>query len=290
MSDPSTHLRSLAHRLGDSYWARSKPHAILLTGSGASGDVDLYSDIDLLCYYDEVPSEDALAELRREFGAVRFKGIPWPDQDGYSERYYVGGIQCQVGHATISGFEREIEELLVDLKLDEALPKIMCGLFEGVALYGDDLICQWRRKAAYTEPLQRAMIEKHWKFFPWWYFQEKLRARDATVWRYDVLVQSAYNLVGVLAALNRTYFSTFEFKRAAKFADGLEVAPPNLAARLEALFESDEPTATTELERLVSETAALVAERFPDINLALEWGGNPTPPGSRESPWSLASP
>jgi hypothetical protein len=90
--------------------------------------------------------------------------------------------------------------------------------------------------------------------------------------------------VGVLAALNRTYFSTFEFQRAARFVDGLQVALSNLAARLEALFESDEPTATAELEQLVSETAALVEERFPDINLALEWGGNPTPPGSRELP------
>ena len=148
------------------------------------------------------------------------------------------------------------------------------------------LVEQWRRKAAYTEELQRTTIEKRWKFFPWWYFEERLRTRDATAWRYDVLVQSTYAIVGVLAALNRLYFSTFEFKRASKFISRLEVAPANLAARLSTLFDSDERRSTAELERLVAETQTLVAERFPDIDLALQWGGKPTPPGERESPWT----
>jgi hypothetical protein len=165
----------------------------------------------------------------------------------------------------------------------------MSGLFEGRPLHGGELVEDWRRKAAYTEPLQRAMIEKHWKFFPWWYFQERLGARDATVWRYDVLVRSVYNIVGVLAALNGLYFSTSEFKRSGKFLDRLQVAPANLAVRLSTVFELDERASTDKLERLVEETGALVAERFPDIDLSLEWGGMPTPPGSRESPWLEAA-
>jgi hypothetical protein len=107
-----------------------------------------------------------------------------------------------------------------------------------------------------------------------------LRARDATVWRYDALVQSVYSVIGVLAALNQLHFSTFEFKRASKFVSRLEVAPPDLAARLNALFASDERRSTEELERIVAETQALIAERFPDLDLSLEWGGKPTAPGS----------
>jgi hypothetical protein len=126
--------------------------------------------------------------------------------------------------------------------------RIQISTCSSTTTYGEDLVEWWRREAAYTEPLQRATIQKHWRFFPWWYFEEKLRARDATVWRYDVLVQSAYNIVGVLAALNRVYFSKVEFKRADKFLARLEVAPPNLAARLNALFDLDERASTDELE------------------------------------------
>jgi Nucleotidyltransferase domain len=286
MSEPTERLRTLARRLSDSYLAHCRPCAILLVGSAASGDADAYSDLDLLLYYDQTPAEEALAEARQEIGAERFRGTRAPDGSSYGERYYIGGLQCQVGHVTTGGFEREIAKLLVDLELNEELPKIMSGLFEGLPLYGEDLVEGWRREAAYTEPLQRAMIQKHWRFFPWWYFEEKLLARDATVWRYDVLVQSAYNIVGVLAALNRLYFSTFEFKRADKFLARLEVAPPNLAARLDALFDADERASTGELERLVEETQALVAEHFTDIDLSLQWGGTPTPPGSRAKRWA----
>jgi hypothetical protein len=123
----------------------------------------------------------------------------------------------------------------------------MGGLFEGLPLLGQGVIEQWRRRAAYTEELQRATIEKRWKLFPWWYFAERLRARDATAWRYDVLVQSTYAVVGVLAALNRLYFSSFEFKRAGRFISRLDVAPANLAPRLESLFDADERRATAEL-------------------------------------------
>ena len=45
--------------------------------------------------------------------------------------------------------------------LDEELLKIMSGLFEGVPLHGAELVEEWRRRAAYTDALQRAMIEKH---------------------------------------------------------------------------------------------------------------------------------
>jgi hypothetical protein len=290
-TDPTTILRALARRVADSYIAHAESRAVLLAGSAATGDADEYSDLDLLVYYDIVPPPEVVAATPRELGAEHYRSTPWsddsgePDRPGYGERYHLGGIECQVGLISVGAFERQITKLVVELELTEVLLKIMSGLHEGLPLHGEESIETWRRKSAYTEELQRATIEKRWKFFPWWYFQERLRTRDATAWRHDVLVQSVYGLVGVLAALNRLYFSTFEYKRARKFISRLEVAPSDLAVRLDALFESDERSSTDELERLVAETQALVAERFPDLDLSLEWGGRPTPPGSRESPW-----
>jgi hypothetical protein len=263
----------------------------LLVGSAATADADAYSDLDLIVYYDRVPPPGVVAETPRELGAERYRSTPWsdksgePDADGYGERYHVGGVECQVGLTSVGALERLIARLVVDLELSETWLKIVSGLHEGLPLHGEELIEEWRRKAAYTEELQRATIEKRWNFFPWWYFQERLRTRDATAWRHEVLAQSVYGLVGVLAALNRMYFSTFEFKRAHAFLSRLEIAPPDLAARLDSLFGSDERRSTDELERLVAETQALVSERFPDLDLPIEWGGRPTPPGERESPW-----
>lgn len=288
-------MRALARVLQTSYVRHAQPRAILLVGSAATGGADWYSDLDMIVYHDHVPPEDAVAEGPRALGAEHYQGTTWsdesgePDEHGYSERYSLDGIECQLGHISVGAFEREITRVVVDHQLDEELLKIMSGLFAGRPLFGEELIEGWRRRAQYTEDLQRAMLEKRWKFFPWWYFQERLRSRDATAWRYDVLAQSVYSIVGVLAALNRLYFSTFEFKRASQFTSRLEVAPANLAARLNALFDHDERRSTVELEQLVGETQALVAARFPDMELELKWGGKPTPPGERESPWTITS-
>jgi hypothetical protein len=279
----TTSLRALADRLATAYLASTQARAALLVGSAATGDEDAYSDVDLILYYDTLPSDDTLEAVRAQLGANRFR-LAGRDEAGIGERFYLAEVQCQVAHVTVEGFEREIARLVDDLELNAELLKIMSGLFEGLPLHGEDLIAGWRRRAQYTPRLQRAMIEKHWHFFPWWYYEEKLGRRDATVWRYDILVQSAYNIVGVLAALNSVYFSTFEYKRAHKFLSRMQVAPHNVAERLEALFTSDERAATAELERLVEETRALVAERFADVDLSIEWGGTPTPPGARERP------
>jgi len=286
MADPAERLGALAKRLAGEYVDQAAPRAILLVGSAATGDgADGYSDVDMILYHDAVPSADALARARAHVGAERFTGTEWPGE-GYSERYWVEGIHCQLGHAIIAAWEAEIARVVDDLDLDCRLVKQLMGLLEGRALHGGELIQHWRERAAYTERMQRAMIERHWTFFPWWYYEEKLARRDATIWRFDVLVQSAYNLVGMLAALNRIYYSTFELKRVRAFLSRFEIAPPALAERLESLFASDATSSTAELERLVDETRALVADRFPDLELALEWGGNPTPLGSRDVPWA----
>ena len=105
-----------------------------------------------------------MAETPRELGTERYSGTPWsddscePDERGYSERYCLGGIECQVGHMSVGAFEREITRLVVDHEFTEELLKIMSGLFEGLPLVGEDLM-RWRWKAAYTEELQRTTIK-----------------------------------------------------------------------------------------------------------------------------------
>ncbi len=83
-----------------------------------------------------------------------------------------------------------------------------------------------------------------------------------------------------MAALNKVYLSTLSSSAHPSSFRGLEVAPPDLAARFESLFGLDERAPTAELERLVGETHALVAEHLSDIELALGWAGTHT---SREA-------
>jgi hypothetical protein len=127
--------------------------------------------------------------------------------------------------------------------------------------------------------LRRAMIERHWRFFPLWYVDGQVAERDALLWRQEILVDAAFDLLAVLAALNRLYFTRFQLKRMRKLVGRMRLAPPDLANRLERLFESED--AAHELERLVAETQALVAAELPDLELRLR-----QPIGARREPWS----
>jgi hypothetical protein len=107
------------------------------------------------------------------------------------------------------------------------------------------------------------MVRHYLSFFPLWSLQERLGTRDAALWVVQELTTTAYHLLGVLAGLNRRYFTTFQFKRMRRFVEGLSIAPENLAERLECLVLVDLLGAGDRLAALVDETVGLVEQYMP---------------------------
>jgi hypothetical protein len=282
-SDESLYLRALAARVVAAYQERTRPAAVLLTGSAARGDSDAYSDLDLVMYYPARPDQAAAEAARTALGAERYRPLGPPEEGGFGEAFVLGGVEVQVGHATVASVESEMASVLERLEVGTPTQKALSGVLEGVPLRGAELIGRWQaRLAAYPEPLARAMVERHLTFFPLWYLEGHLARRDATLWSYEVLVQSAQNILAVLAGLNRRYFSTFQFKRARAFVDRLEIAPPDLYPRLERLLAGG-PSSVDDLERLVGETVALVARHMPEVDTR----GLRLRLGERVRPWRV---
>ncbi|RUS99392.1 hypothetical protein DSM106972_078340 [Dulcicalothrix desertica PCC 7102] len=163
--------------------------------------------------------------------------------------------------------------------------KAMSGTLVGIPLYGETLIEQWKAKIAdFPDGLAQTMVEHYLKFVPIWGMQSKLAKRDTTLWYYQIMVESSQNLLGVLSGLNRLYYSTFQFKRMNRFIEQMEIAPVNLASRLEGLFNHEATIAVDELEALVQETLELVEIHMPEVDTfkvkrKLKW---------RQQPWKQA--
>ena len=248
----------------------ARPAAALLTGSVAVDEADEYSDIDLILYFDgELPDDAAVDAVRLAAGGGEAMPIGPRTELAFAIQFPVDGVQVQLAHETLASVEADIAKVVDELDVDTPLQKALEGLHSGVPLHGPETIERLRARAQYTEQLQRAMVETFWRFYPLWYVADQLERRDAFVWRYEVMAQSAYNLLGVLAGLNRVWFTTFQLKRTRELADSFELAPPRLAERLEVMFDPDERTAIAELEQLVSETRELARQRFPDLDLPL---------------------
>jgi hypothetical protein len=267
----SRYLVALAEEVTAAYVALTAPRAVLLTGSAARGDSDYYSDIDLLIYYDAKPGEGALRAVGERLGVEDAGGT-----------FFLGGVECQAGLVTVAETEEWLAEVLERFVARTMAQKIVEGILAGRALHGADLIGRWQaRAAAYPDGLARSMVEAYLQFFPLWQFPHKIATRDTALWVHQALVEAAQNVLGVLAGLNRRYYSPFQLKRAHRFTDELRLAPPNLAARIDNLLVVDQVSASADLEQLVRDTVDLIDRHIPEVDTSAVRRSL----GRREQPW-----
>jgi len=289
-TEASRQLLALAREIADLCVAALQPRAVVLAGSAAEGVADRWSDLDLLVYHDRLPDQAALEGVRLSAGGGEPLVLSAWDGESFVESFPLHGVECQVAHATVARAERDMAQVLVDLDVDSLYQKALDGLTHAVPLHGAELLRGWQeRLAGYPDALRRAMVERHLRFHPVWLTADRLATRDATLFRQQMLVESALNVLAVLAGLNRRYFSSFQFKRMRAFAGHLAISPERLAARIERLF-AEPDDAGRELEALVADTVALVERELPDVDTsrarrwlgrrAEPWTLSPSPPGS----------
>jgi hypothetical protein len=282
MTEASLFLHALARRCAELHLVHTAPRAVLLTGSAAQGESDGFSDLDLIMYYDELPSEEAIRAARDELNASKSRALFPRSEQAFGETCSIDGVECQVVYFRIAAWEAELRRALEEHDPDPILQKMLGGLLEGLPVTGEELIDGWKRRAAaYPEGLARAMIEKHLQFFPLWYLQERIGARDAALWQQQILLDGAQNILGVLAGLNRLYYSSFQFKRIRRFIAQMQNAPADLAGRLEQLFGANCADASRRMETLVSETISLVDRLMPGIDTSSVHAIL----GQRQPPW-----
>lgn len=269
MTPESDYLIRLAEQITAPYTEIPTLRAAMITGSAAKGLADSYSDIDMTMYYEgELPDEETLAAIRTGLGGSERRWLIGDrDEGGFAEAYGLHQIEVQIGHTLIEPWEQTIVAVQSAEEVDTPSQKALEGTLACKALYGDAYIDRWRTQIADFPPqLARAMVEHNLKFFAVWGLEPHFRTRDATVWYYQILVETAQRLLGVLAGLNRLYYTTFQFKRQARFIDEMTIKPDDFARRLEALFTADLHDALAEVEALAGETIALVESHMPEVD------------------------
>ena len=271
MTAASQYLFALSKQIVEPYTQLPNIRSAMVTGSVAKGLSDNYSDIDMTIYYEDVlPAEETLHAIRQGHGGSERKWtIGNHAENSFAEAYDLNGIEVQIGHTTIASWKETMAQVLEKHEVDTPIQKALEGTLACKALYGAEYIDKWKAQIAnYPPALAQAMVEQHLKFFPVWGLEPHFRTRDATIWLYQILVEATQNMMGVLAGLNRLYFTTFQFKRMHHFIAQMEIAPVDLAPRIERVFHSDMPQALQEIEALVTDIAALVEEHMPEIDTA----------------------
>jgi len=86
-----------------------------------------------------------------------------------------------------------------------------------------------------------------------------------------MLLEGAFRVVAVLSAVNRLYFTTFQFKRAGAHIDQMKVKPDRLAERLDRVANLPPSEAAEDLRRLVEETTTIVSDEVPGVDVDAAW-------------------
>ncbi|MDQ6899141.1 MAG: nucleotidyltransferase domain-containing protein [Candidatus Dormibacteraeota bacterium] len=258
--------RAIARRVVDHLAARTELQASMLAGSAALGTSDEHSDIDLLNYYEELPSPSAFSELMRHLGAELKGEISGGRPEGFGGSFRLAGVEVQTGGQLIAATERRLERIAAG-DVDWLTAKVAMGLVEGLPLHGETLVRDWQVRAAYPEALRRRQLEANLWFFPIWDLDDHLAARDAELYRRQMLLDGAFRVLAVLSAVNRLYFSTFQFKRARPHIERMAVRPDQLADRLDLVANAPPSEAAEELRTLVQATKAIVRAEMPDLDV-----------------------
>ncbi len=267
MNDASQYLLALAKQNIQAYIAHPEAKAAMVTGSTATGQADFYSDVEMFIYYDRLPSREQLQLARQQNrGSEPIRIIDGYSEGFFGEFYFIDGVEFQIGNVTIAFWERDMATVLQEIDIINSPQKALSGMLDCIPLYGEELISQWKRKIAnYPDALAIAMVKKHLDFFPIWALQEHLATRDTTLFQHQIRLTAGQNLLGVLAGLNRLYYSTFQFKRMRQFIEQMKIAPENLYMRLESLYHQEPLSAANQLKELVAETVELVELHLPEI-------------------------
>ena len=239
--------------------------AALVAGSVASGTSDEWSDIDLILFYDAWPGAEALERSRAGLGPTADQVVLAGEATGdvYLEQFRLEDVACQLVHQTIDAWRATAATVLEDLDTASPTQKALSGLHAGVVLHGDEVIAGLRTEAAYPARLRTAMVRANRDVFPLWRLRG-MAARDAELWQRGQLVAGFEKVLGMLAGVNEVYFSTFQLKHTRDLVASFAAAPPDLVARMEAALVAPMDDAVAELQRVVTETLAIVDRALPD--------------------------
>ncbi len=285
MTDASRYLIELATAIATAHKHHPDIRAAMISGSAAKGIADNYSDIDMMLYYEHaLPQEDWLADVRAALGCNDRKWlVDNRDEGSVMEAYPVNGIEVQIVHATFAATDAVFEEVQTNLNAETPLQKALEGMLASHPIFGAEHIERWKGRArAYPAELGDAMVRRYLNFFPLWGLADGLARRDASLWMHATLVESAQNILGVLAGLNRLYFTTFQLKHMRMVIDAMPYKPANLADRLEQLLRGD-TEALNDLEALADEVITLVRQHMPHIDT----DAASKRIGWRQTPWEL---
>ena len=261
----------LARDLAERYYAtREHIKMIVLGGSPSKGLSDSYSDLDIVVYWNEIDVQWLKAIPLKDLNGRRELFKKMGEADIYLESYHFDSLKVDFGHVTLDVWKELTDEVLVRFDPDPDKLGTIGGFLSAVPLHGKELFEEWcSRLREWPEELAENVVKRHLRFYHRGVLLHQGLEREDLVYFYDGICRMLKNLLGVLAGLNRVYYSPEEPRWVAYYLAQMSVKPPDMWSRIVSIFDTDRPQATPILEGLIDDVFDLVAKHMPGVDIAL---------------------
>lgn len=249
--------RTLAEKLKETDGIR----AVVAAGSAARGYSDVYSDLELIAYWDRLPGAEEKRAIARELGAsYRYPKIDY----GHESALEIQGFPVDLWHKSVAGEEGVLDRVLKDFSTDLDDNNVADTVRTGIPLYGEELIREWQaRTEEYPDELACRFLDEYLPHFHLRQLHFAARRNNPAAFC-NILSNIQSSLFIVLLALNGSYFPTYKwmFKRLHE----LPAKPENLEWRLREMYKESPAKAAARLQEVLEETLELVEAKYPGVN------------------------
>jgi hypothetical protein len=221
----------------------------VLSGSPPKGLSDAYSDLDIIVFWSDIDVEWLETDPLRDVDCERKYFRKMGSEDIYLESQYFGPLKVDIGHVTTKSWKNEVEDVVVR---HEADPSKMA---------------EWKsRLEPYPDELAEKVVRMHRRFFVPGYLLNQAYNRGDVLAYYDGTCQMLKNLLDILAGLNKMYLSTEEPRWLSYYLGEMRIKPDRAEERFNAVLAEPAERAVVELESLMVDVLALIAEHMPQVN------------------------
>jgi predicted nucleotidyltransferase len=294
MNEATAWRRALAQRIAAIYGKNSKVASVALAGSVARGWADRHSDIELDVYWhapltmedrvealteagsqidifwDQPPAEAEYQQIFERTGGHISQLWPYvPEENEWSEHYYVHGVNIGISSFLTTTIDNYLRDALDRSVTDDEQQMRLAALRHAVPLYGAEVIEAWQARTLYfPRALAVALVQAQLGRDEAWWASDMWVERGAHLALMQLFCHMQEKILRILLAVNGIYMPDPRFKWAGKLIEQMTIKPPDLALRMEQIFEEPSTLAATKMQQLMEETLALVKRHLPEIDVA----------------------
>ncbi len=257
-----------AIKLSEYYSSHPEVKMIVLGGSPSRGLSDLYSDLDIVIYWDKMDMEFLEGMPLRSLNSNRTMLQKMGQADIYLEEYYFKNLKVDFGHTSLRLWEEWTDRILKKHEPDQNLIKSLGGFLDSIALHGQTLVDEWKKVISdYPDELAQNVIRRHLRFYMPGSLHNQGWKRNDILFYYDGICMMLKNLLAVLSGINKVYFSIAEPRWIQYELSRMPVKPVDCVEKINSIINAEGPQAAEILENLTEEILSLVEEHVPQIDL-----------------------